>query len=134
MYRQEKNRLEPIAGNWALYLRVLWLLYLAIGWLKMAKSGRERQLLLCASAACSCACLCFRAPFVVAVGTLHGSRKEKNAGNFCEAFSPRKSVEALCSCVDYFRSFFFFLVCLSLSIRSFVFSLCRSELRLSSFW
>jgi len=56
--------------------------------------------------------------------------KKKNAGNFCEAFSPRKSVEALCSCVNYFVVFF----SPPLSIRSFVFSLCRSELRLSSFW
>jgi hypothetical protein len=63
------------------------------------------------------ACLCFRAAFVVAVGSLHGSRKENNAGNFCEEFSPRKSVEALCSCVNYFAVFFLF-SCLSLSLHS----------------
>ncbi len=67
---------------------MLWLLYLAIGWLKLAKNGSERQLLLSASAACSCACLCFRAAFVVAVGSLHGSRKEKNAETFAKRFLP----------------------------------------------
>ncbi len=88
----------------------------------MAKSGWERQLLLCASAACSFACLCFRAAFVVAVGSLHGSRKEKNAGNFCEAFSPRNSVEAFCSCVNFIFLFIFFSFFLSLHSELCIFS------------